>query len=95
MLGRMRIETEKVYDNCSMILKEFDRDNCQFSKDVEILLNVYANASKNVTISNSEWTMCHMYLSIYLFYSFSPARQCSNFVVTNVHRFVCQASGAL
>ncbi|EZA50682.1 hypothetical protein DMN91_003715 [Ooceraea biroi] len=47
MLDRERIETEKAYDDCSMILKEFDRDNCQFSKDVEILLNVYANAFKN------------------------------------------------
>jgi len=57
MLDRERIETEKVYEDCSMILKEFDRDNCQFSKDIEVLLNVYANASKNVTISNSKRMM--------------------------------------
>jgi len=57
MLDRERIETEKVYEDCSMILKEFDRDNCQFSKDIEVLSNVYANASKNVTISNSKRTI--------------------------------------
>jgi len=64
MLDRERIETEKAYDDCSTILKEFDRGNCQFSKDVEILLNVYANASKNVTISNSECMIQAILLSI-------------------------------
>lgn len=53
-LDKERIETEKAYDDCSTILKEFDRENCRFSKDVEILLNVYANAFKNVTIYTSK-----------------------------------------
>lgn len=39
-----------MYDDCSVILKEFDKDNCQFSKDIESLLNVYADAAKNVII---------------------------------------------
>ncbi|XP_067209133.1 HAUS augmin-like complex subunit 3 isoform X2 [Linepithema humile] len=47
MLHKEQIETEKAYDNCSAILKEFDKDNCQFSKDVDTLLNVYADAAKN------------------------------------------------
>lgn len=47
MLNKEQIETEKAYDDCSVILKEFDKDNCQFSKDIESLLNVYANAAKN------------------------------------------------
>lgn len=71
MLGRMRIETEKVYDNCSMILKEFDRDNCQFSKDVEILLNVYANASKNVTIFNSVDDVPYVFIYLFLLFFLS------------------------
>lgn len=50
MLDKEQIETEKAYDDCSVILKEFDKDNCQFSKDIETLLNVYADAAKNVTI---------------------------------------------
>ncbi|KAL0113539.1 hypothetical protein PUN28_012598 [Cardiocondyla obscurior] len=47
VLNKNQIETEKAYDNCSTVLKEFDKNTCQFSKDVENLLNVYANASKN------------------------------------------------
>ncbi|XP_071643338.1 HAUS augmin-like complex subunit 3 isoform X2 [Temnothorax longispinosus] len=47
MLNKEQIETEKAYDDCSVILKEFDKDNCQFSKDIESLLNVYADAAKN------------------------------------------------
>lgn len=48
VLNKEQIETEKAYDDCSVILKEFDKDNCQFSKDIETLLNVYADAAKNV-----------------------------------------------
>lgn len=51
-LNKEQIETEKAYDDCSVILKKFDKNNCQFSKDVENLLNMYANAAKNVIISN-------------------------------------------
>ncbi|XP_011136213.1 uncharacterized protein LOC105181263 [Harpegnathos saltator] len=47
LLHKEQIETEKLYENCSVVLKEFDRDNCQFSKDVDSLLNIYANATKN------------------------------------------------
>ncbi|KYM95719.1 PREDICTED: HAUS augmin-like complex subunit 3 [Cyphomyrmex costatus] len=47
LLNKEQIETEKAYDDCSVILKKFDKDNCQFSKDVESLLNVYASAAKN------------------------------------------------
>ncbi|XP_018343449.1 PREDICTED: HAUS augmin-like complex subunit 3 [Trachymyrmex septentrionalis] len=47
MLNKEQIETEKAYDDCSVILKKFDKDTCQFSKDIESLLNVYANAAKN------------------------------------------------
>ncbi|XP_077278304.1 uncharacterized protein LOC143906243 isoform X2 [Temnothorax americanus] len=46
-LNKEQIEMEKAYDDCSVILKEFDKDNCQFSKDIESLLNVYADAAKN------------------------------------------------
>lgn len=52
MLNKEQIETEKAYDDCSVILKEFDKDNCQFCKDVENLMNVYADAAKNVIIAN-------------------------------------------
>lgn len=52
MLNKEQIETEKAYDDCSVILKEFDKDNCEFSKDIESLLNVYADAAKNVIITN-------------------------------------------
>lgn len=52
MLNKEQIEMEKQYDDCSVILKEFDKDNCQFAKDIEGLLNVYANAAKNVIISS-------------------------------------------
>lgn len=50
ILDRDRIETEKAYDDCSVTLKEFDRSNCQFSKDVDLLLSTYADAAKNVII---------------------------------------------
>lgn len=52
MLNKEQIETEKAYDDCSVTLKKFDQDNCQFSKDVENLLNVYADAAKNVIIAS-------------------------------------------
>lgn len=42
---------EKAYDDCSVTLKKFDQDNCQFSKAIENLLNVYADAAKNVIIT--------------------------------------------
>lgn len=51
ILDKERIEMGKAYDNCSITLKEFDTDNYQFSKDVDVLLNVYADAAKNVIIS--------------------------------------------
>ncbi|XP_029664953.1 augmin complex subunit dgt3 [Formica exsecta] len=47
MLDKEQIETEKAYDDCSVILKEFDKNNCQFSQDVHNLLNIYADAIKN------------------------------------------------
>lgn len=47
ILDKERIEMGKAYDNCSITLKEFDTDNYQFSKDVDVLLNVYADAAKN------------------------------------------------
>lgn len=47
MLDKEQIETEKAYDDCSVILKEFDKNNCQFSKDVDNLLNIYADAARN------------------------------------------------
>ncbi|CAL1685443.1 unnamed protein product [Lasius platythorax] len=47
ILDKEQIETEKAYDDCSVILKEFDKNNCQFSKDVDNLLNIYADATKN------------------------------------------------
>lgn len=53
MLNKEQIETEKVYDDCSVILKKFDQDNCQFSKDIENLLKVYADAAKNVIIASN------------------------------------------
>lgn len=62
MLNKEQIETEKAYDDCSVILKEFDKDNCQFSKDIENLLNVYANAAKNVIISSFITNVTSIYL---------------------------------
>ncbi|XP_070162734.1 augmin complex subunit dgt3 [Polyergus mexicanus] len=47
MLDKEQIEIEKAYDDCSVILKEFDKNNCQFSQDVHNLLNIYADAIKN------------------------------------------------
>lgn len=52
MMDKEQIETEKLYDNCSAVLKEFDRDNYEFSKDVDDLLNTYADAVRNVILSN-------------------------------------------
>lgn len=52
MLDKEQIETEKAYDDCSVILKEFDKNNCQFFKDIYKLLNIYADAIKNVIISS-------------------------------------------
>ncbi|KAL6437042.1 hypothetical protein ACFW04_004980 [Cataglyphis niger] len=47
ILHKEQIETEKAYDDCSIILKEFDKNNYQFSQDVYNLLNIYADAIKN------------------------------------------------
>ncbi|XP_011637389.1 HAUS augmin-like complex subunit 3 [Pogonomyrmex barbatus] len=47
VLNKEQIETEKAYDDCGVMLKEFDKDNCHFSKDIDNLLNVYADAAKN------------------------------------------------
>ncbi|EFN68882.1 hypothetical protein EAG_00678 [Camponotus floridanus] len=47
ILAKEQIETEKAYDDCSVILKEFDKNNSQFSEDVYNLLNIYADAVKN------------------------------------------------
>lgn len=43
---------QKLYEDCSVVLEEFDRDNCQFSKDVEALLNIYVDTAKNVITSS-------------------------------------------
>lgn len=63
MLDKERIEMEKAYDNCSVTLKEFDKDNYQFSKDVDALLNVYADAVKNVIISHFVFQMHSIFIS--------------------------------
>lgn len=34
---------------CSAIVKEFDESNRKFSKEIEYLLNIYADAAENVT----------------------------------------------
>ncbi|XP_028049801.2 HAUS augmin-like complex subunit 3 [Monomorium pharaonis] len=76
-LNKEQIETEKAYDDCSVILKEFDKNNCQFSKDVENLLNVYANAAKNqgsavlwsqmpIDLFVKQIELCNHYLSIHI-----------------------------
>lgn len=62
VLNKEQIETEKAYDDCSIVLKEFDKDNCQFSKDIESLLNVYADAAKNVIILNFATNFTSIYL---------------------------------
>lgn len=87
MMNKEQIETEKTYEDCSVILKEFDEDNYQFSKDVETLINAYADAAKNV--NNLE--PCFEFYK-YLFESliasfFSLARQCG-IMVTNARRLV-------
>lgn len=48
MLDKERIETEKVYDDCSAILKEYEKENRQLSNDVDVLLKVYTDAAQNV-----------------------------------------------
>lgn len=53
MLNKEQIKTQRLYEDCSIVLEEFDRDNCQFSKGVEALLNIYADAARNVIISSS------------------------------------------
>jgi len=86
MLNKEQIETEKAYDDCSVILKKFDKETCQFSKDIENLLNVYANAAKNVIILNFVTNFTSYFYMIYLLFSFL-ARQCS-VMVTNAHPFI-------
>ncbi|XP_032681124.1 HAUS augmin-like complex subunit 3 [Odontomachus brunneus] len=47
ILNKEQIKTQKLYEDCNVVLEEFDRDNCQFSKDVETLLNIYVDTARN------------------------------------------------
>lgn len=75
MLNKEQIETEKTYDDCSVILKKFDKETCQFSKDIESLLNVYANAAKNVIILNFVTNFIKLCDLLIIFF-FSEAVRC-------------------
>ena len=48
VLDRENIKANRAYKECFTILKKFDVENHQFFKEVEYLLNVYADAAKNV-----------------------------------------------
>ncbi|XP_076761469.1 HAUS augmin-like complex subunit 3 [Xylocopa sonorina] len=47
LLDREKIEADKAYKECSAILTEFNTRNHEFFKEVESLLNVYADAAEN------------------------------------------------
>ncbi|XP_043510099.1 HAUS augmin-like complex subunit 3 isoform X1 [Frieseomelitta varia] len=46
-LDKENIKANRTYKECFTILKKFDVENHQFFKEVEYLLNVYADAAKN------------------------------------------------
>lgn len=79
MLDKEQIETEKAYDDCSVILKEFDKNNCQFSQDVHNLLNIYADAIKNVIISSSIIDSHYStVLLLFIFFSSKAVQYCGH-----------------
>lgn len=86
ILAKEQIETEKAYDDCSVILKEFDKNNSQFSNDVYNLLNIYADAVKNVIISNC--IIDSHYSQSFYYFPFSFLARQSNIMVANAHRFI-------
>ncbi|PBC28510.1 HAUS augmin-like complex subunit 3 [Apis cerana] len=47
LLDRENIEADKAYKECFVILKDFDVQNHKCFKEVEYLLNVYADAAEN------------------------------------------------
>lgn len=49
LLDRENIEADKAYKECFVILKDFDIQNHKCFKEVEYLLNVYADAAENVS----------------------------------------------
>lgn len=49
LLDRENIEADKAYKECFVILKDFDVQNHKCFKEVEYLLNVYADAAENVS----------------------------------------------
>lgn len=77
ILDKEQIETEKAYDDCNVILKEFDKNNSQFSEDVYNLLNIYADAVKNVIISNSIIDSHYSIISLFsIFFSSKAVQYC-------------------
>ncbi|KOC65373.1 hypothetical protein WH47_09952 [Habropoda laboriosa] len=62
-LDREYIEADKAYKECSVILKKFDIHYREFFKEVECLLNVYADAAENVGIPML-WTQMPLELFI-------------------------------
>lgn len=74
-MDKEQIELDKVYKDCSIVLKKFDANNHQFARDVDVLLNIYADAAKNVIISrliyivdlsNNNSKRVHTFLLYYL-----------------------------
>lgn len=43
------IKADKGYKDCFKTLNEYDENNREFFKEVECLLNVYADAAENVS----------------------------------------------
>ncbi|CAK9821471.1 hypothetical protein ANTRET_LOCUS192 [Anthophora retusa] len=62
-LDREYIEADKAYKECSAILKKFDMHNHEFFKEIECLLNVYADAAENKGIPML-WTQMPLELFI-------------------------------
>lgn len=48
-MNRESIEADKAYEECLVLLKDFDVHNHEFFQEVEDLLNVYADAAENVS----------------------------------------------
>ncbi|XP_053980951.1 HAUS augmin-like complex subunit 3 [Hylaeus volcanicus] len=47
LLDNKYIEVDKMYKDCSVILRELDSNNCEFLKEIKYLLNVYGDAAEN------------------------------------------------
>ncbi|XP_076646335.1 uncharacterized protein LOC143355427 isoform X2 [Halictus rubicundus] len=72
LLNKEYIAENKVYADCSMILDDFDMNNHEFFREVECLLNQYADAAENKG-TPSVWTQMPLELfskNIKLYYHY-------------------------